>query len=273
MMPYVVSCLRRDLAEIKPDFIMATGDIASGSSRDAVFAARDLMDSLRIPYYPMVGNHESVSREGRGWFLEAFGARLPNRDNVYSLTHSGLHFCVLDAWWQWADGTLCPQSERPDMGIEEMSGPGAAWAIPPHQLAWLTDDLEAHAGMPTVVCTHYPAASIPVRMRHRGLRDAGHLENGVLFVDLLKRFPQVKVILSGHIHMHFIEPLNGLVQVVTGALPEYPVEYREVQVHKDRLEITTRTLSDTSFAARSLIPGREWTAGEPQDRTAVIPLD
>ena len=50
--------------------------------------------------------------------------------------------------------------------------------------------------------------------------------------------------------MHIIERVGGVAHIVTGSMPEYPCEYREVCVYPDRLEITTCELSDTSFAAR-----------------------
>ena len=271
MMPDVIGCLRRDLAELDPDFILATGDIASQQTRDAMFAARDLMDSLGFPYYPMGGNHDFMVEDSRQWFLEAFDARLPVRDTVYSVTHKDLHFCVLDAWWKWSDGGLCPFRENDanqtmDHTLED------EWAVPPHQFAWLEDDLRRHHGTPTVVAVHYPAVPIPARMRRPNMMDAGTLSNGALLIEFLQRYPQVKVIMSGHVHMHFIETQGRITQVVTASLPEYPVEYRDIHVYEDRLELYTRGLSDTSFARRSLIDGNEWTAGEESDRAATISL-
>ncbi|MBI4556160.1 MAG: metallophosphoesterase [Candidatus Hydrogenedentes bacterium] len=264
MMPDVISCLRRDLAELHPDFILATGDIASQHSRDAVFAARDLMDSLGYPYYPMGGNHDFTTEESRTWFTEAFWAHLPKGDTVYSFNHKNLHFCVLDPWWRWSDGSLCPFIPDPKTGI--------GWAVPPHQIEWLESDLAEHRFLPTVVATHYPAVQIPKRMQREPMMNAGSLDNGDLLSEVLERHKQVKAIFSGHLHMNFIVTRNGLTHIVTGSLPEYPVEYREVHVHEDRLELFTRGLGDKSFAARSLIEGKEWTAGEPRDRSTVIPL-
>ena len=272
MMPDVMRCLRRDLSRLKPDFILATGDLASDRTIDAMFAARDLMDSLGFPYYPMGGNHDFTSNETRAWFLDAFQHRLPVKDTVYSFTHKNLHFCVLDPWWVWQDNSLCPASEREIAEAQNRTLKGARWAVPPHQLAWLEDNLASHAHIATLVSLHYPAVPIPIRMKRPGMQDGGCLENGSLLVDVLHRYPQVKAIVSGHVHMHFIEDLGGLMHVTTGALPEYPTEYRDFQVYDDRVEVFTCGLSDTSFAARSLIPGNEWTSGEPQDRTAVISL-
>lgn len=272
MMPDVMRCLRRDLARLKPDFILATGDIASDRTIDAVFAARDLMDSLGFPYYPMGGNHDFASEETRAWFLEAFQHRLPIKDTVYSFTHKNLHFCVLDPWWMWHDNSLCPASEPKIADAQDRTLKGARWAVPPHQLAWLEEDLAAHQNVATIVSMHYPAIPIPARMKRPGMQDGGYLQNGDLVLEVVRRYPQVKAIITGHVHLHFIEDLGGLMHITTGALPEYPTEYRDFHVYDDRVEVYTCSLSDTSFAARSLIPGNEWTSGQPQDRTAVIPL-
>ena len=273
MMPEVIGCLGHDLAKLKPDFLLVTGDIANHQTRDTMFAARDLIDSLGLPYYPMGGNHDFVLKESRDWFLDIFQTHLPTNDTVYSFTHKNLHFCVLDPWWQWRDGTLSPSSERNIANPTQMSDRGSRWAIPPHQLAWIEDDLEANAALPTLVAVHYPAIPLPKRMRHPGVKDAGHLNNGCLLIELLRRYPQVKAIISGHVHMHFIERDGALTHIVTGAMPEYPAEYRDFGVYKDRIEIAACSLSDSSFAARSLIPGKEWTAGEEGDRVATIRLD
>jgi len=273
MMPEVIGCLRRDLAELKPDFLLVTGDIANHQTRDAMFAARDLLDSLGFPYYPMGGNHDFVIEESRDWFLEIFGSHLPVKDTVYSFTHKHLHFCVLDPWWKWQDGTLCAVSEKTVLDPTQVSATGSRWAVPPHELAWLEDDLAAHDSLPTLVALHYPAVPIPTRMLRPGVKDAGHLDNGDLLIELLERHRQVRAIISGHVHMHFVEAQDGLTHIVTGALPEFPTEYRDYQVYADRIEMRTCRLSDASLAARSLIPGKDWTAGEERDRTATLRLD
>lgn len=272
MMPEVMACLRKDLAKIKPDFILATGDIVSRQTRDAMFAARDLMDSLGFPYYPLGGNHDFVVDQSRNWFLEAFARHLPILDTVYSFDHKNLHFCVLDPWWMWSDGALCPVSEKAVAKELDISLKGARWGLPPHQFAWLESDLGANEDKHTIIAVHFPLLPIPERLRRPELKDGGHLENGEMLLELLEGFPQVKAVFSGHVHMHFIEHTGSLCHVVTGSLPEYPVEYRDVSVYDDRLEIVTLGLSDSTFAARSLIPNHEWTSGQAQDRSVTIHL-
>lgn len=272
MMPDVMRCLRRDLAKLQPDFILATGDLASRPTRDAMFAARDFMDWLGFPYYPMGGNHDFVVEKSREWFREAFHARLPSPDMHYAFDHENVHFCVLDPHWIWSDGSVHGYSEHYVSEVMHTENGRPHWIVPEAQLAWLEDDLKRNAAKPTVIASHYPAVPIPERTIRPGMRNSGELDNGAEVVELLKGHPQVRAIFSGHFHMNLVVQDEGLTHVITGALPEYPTEYREVCVYDDRMEVTSRGLSDPSFAARSLIPGNGWTAGQASDRVVTIPL-
>jgi len=273
MMPEVMACLGQDLRRLEPEFILATGDICSRQTREAMFEARDLMDSLGVPYFPVGGNHDFVLPESRAWFLEAFSRHLPHPRTVYSFDFRELHFCVLDPWWLWSDGTLSEVSEKSVAEKMDTTLKGARWAMPPGQLQWLENYLENHANTPTLIAVHYPAVPTPERMRRPNFMDGGCLENGRELLKLLRAYPQVRALFSGHAHLHFIEECEGIVQVVTGSLPEFPTEYRDIRVYDDRIEVSTLGLSDPAFARRSLIDGKDWTAGEAQDRAAVIPLD
>lgn len=272
MMPDVMACLAKDLALLAPDFMLLTGDIVSTQTREAMLEARDEVERLGIPYYPMGGNHDFVLDNSRAWFLEAFRPHLPAPRTYYSFDHKNLHFCVLDAWWMWSDGSLNEVSEASVVQDLDRSLEGARWAVPPHILHWLEEDLGAHRDVPTVIAVHYPVLPIPLRLHRPEFNNGGCLENGDLLLSCFANHPQVKAIFSGHVHLHFVERVGGLTQVVTGALPEYPTEFREVQVHEDRMEVRTVGLSDGEFAQRSLIPGKGWTAGEACDRNVVIPL-
>ena len=270
MMPEVMACLRRDLTQLRPEFLLVTGDICSHQTRAAMLEARDLMDSLGTPYYPMGGNHDFVQPESRTWFHEAFARRLPDNNTVYSFSCHNLHFCVLDPWWMWSDGSLSPVGEASVVQEQEVSLDNARWALPPEQFTWLEKDLKEHAGMPTVIAVHEPLLPPPPRMQQPGYKDSGALENGELLLTVLREYPQVCAVFSGHMHMNYIEHACGITQVVTSALPEYPTEIREVCVYLDRLVVRTLGLSDPTFAQRSLIEGKSWTRGEAQDRETII---
>lgn len=270
MMPEVMACLKKDLESLAPDFLLVTGDIVSHRSRDAVLRARDMLEALNVPYYPMGGNHDFHSMESRAWFMEAYAHRLPTPNTIYSFVHKNMRFCVLDPWWVWRDGALMPIAE-PDIAIQqEETLRDTRWALPPEQFVWLESVLEAFPEHPTCIASHYPIMPLPEHLYQPEYNFAGALENGELLSAVISKYPHVKAVFSGHVHTNAIAEHNGVVHVCTSALPEYPVEFREVVVFPDRMEIKTHGLSDRSFAQRSAIPSREYTSGLDSDRRAVI---
>ena len=272
MMPDVMACLKRDFTQLNPDFILATGDIVSTQTHQAMLEARDQMDQLGFPYYPMGGNHDFVVEESRDWFLEAFAHQLPVQSTVYNFKHNNLHFLVLDPWWKWGDDSLHPVSERAVAAEMETSLAGARWEIPQEQLDWIDITLAAAPHTPAIIACHYPLVPIPERLHRPDFKNGGFIHNGEEVCTRLRKHAQVKAVFSGHVHMHFIQEHHGLTHVCTGALPEFPTEYRSIEVTDDTLHIQTHPLSDPQFAERSLIPGKDWTQGTPQDRECIIKL-
>ncbi|MGI6139021.1 MAG: metallophosphoesterase family protein [Candidatus Hydrogenedentales bacterium] len=273
MMPDIMACLKRDLKTLNPDFLLVTGDIVSHNTREAVFHARNMLDTLGRPYYPAGGNHDFFSPESRGWFLEAYAHRLPTSNTVYSFTHKNLRFCVLDPWWLWRDGSMMPFKEIQDEGQEDEQEAPPRWALPPEQFVWLESVLSAFPKEPVCVVTHYPVFSLEERFSQPDYKFAGALENGDMLVSLLKRHHQVKIVFSGHAHTNAIMEYGEVMYVCTAALPEYPSEFRVVSVYDDHISIKTQGLSNQDFAKQSLIPGHEYTAGTAEDRSATIYFD
>jgi 3',5'-cyclic AMP phosphodiesterase CpdA len=272
MMREVMVCLSADLKALKPDFMLITGDVVSVQTREAMLSARTVLDSIGIPYYPMGGNHDFVLPESRTWFLEAFGGILPEPRSYYTFTHKNLRFCAMDPWWRWPDGSL--RAEAPRLAIDSMdeSLKGLYWALPEEQMLWLEGVLSRNQATPTAIAIHYPAVPTPGRLQKPDFHDGGMLENGPELMGMLAKYRQVRAVFAGHTHANFIERDGLVTHVTTGGLPEFPVEYRVVEVYEDRMEVKTCGLSDPSFAQRSLIPGHGYTSGAPADRATVIPL-
>lgn len=268
-MPDAIACLRRDLARLAPDFVLITGDIAAAQHRDAYFAARDLLDSFSVPYYPLAGNCDHAHEEGRRCFVEAFLPHLPGGDTHFTFTHNGLRFIALDPWWVRSDGSLAPHRVHPDSPLR--------WAVPPAQLQWLQKTLASDPNTPTVVACHYPVAE-PEPPPGASAPHRGGLEQADALLDILNAHPQVRLYLCGHAHRRHIQPLGGVLsrararQVVTAAFCEYPVEFRMIEVGETHLELTTAGLSTPRFAEESLVEANCWTAGGDEHRSLRLAL-
>ncbi|NLN92338.1 MAG: hypothetical protein GX130_03385 [Candidatus Hydrogenedens sp.] len=273
MMPEVMDCLRDDLQKINPDFLLLSGDIVSNTTRESVFQARDMVESLGFPYYPLGGNHDCYSRESRQWFLDAYAHRLPNKKTWYSFTHKQTGFYALDPWWMHPDGSLSPSAEKKAEAMQQFNLNNMRWALPKEQLLWLEEELASATEESVCIATHYPMLSVPDRLLQLGFKNAGSLENGKVIAEKIADFPKVRLVLSGHVHANTIQPYKGVYHVTTSSLPEYPVEFRVIEVHDDQWKITTQKLSDPSFAQRSLLAGHDFTAGLPEDRKLSIKIE
>ncbi|HNZ47277.1 MAG TPA: metallophosphoesterase [Candidatus Hydrogenedentes bacterium] len=272
MMPEVMACLKRDLQRLQPEFLIVSGDIVSHNTEEAVLQARDAIESLGFPYYPLGGNHDCYSLESRKWFTDAYAHRLPDSKTYYSFAHKNIRFFALDPWWVHNDGSLSPEADKNAAKRQQTNLNNMRWALPEEQFLWLIKELERTAEKTACAVSHYPFLPVPDRFRRPGYKFGGNLDNGKKISRELAAFPKMKMVLSGHIHTNSIQRFQGIYHVTTSALPEYPVEFRIVDVYRNRWEIKTQALSDSSFAERSLRPGHSYTAGTTRDRQATIYL-
>lgn len=155
---------------LRPDFIVASGDLISDESEESYRRLKSLLAPLRAPLHFMMGNHddraafrrvfrpdEPVSAE---WVCEAF-------------ERGGIRFLLLDS--------VLP-------GKVEGRLPG-------EQLHWLEDELTAHPDRPTWIFLHHQPLPVYVRWL-----DALGLQDPEEFLAVLNRHPQVGVVCYGHVH-------------------------------------------------------------------------
>lgn len=154
--------------EVKPDFIMFTGDLTHttddpGERRKRLGEFRDIVSGLQVKeIHFMPGEHDASLDHGAA-FKEFFGA------TNYAFDHKGIHFLVVD----------------------NVSDPGAS--IGDAQLDWIKADLAKQAmDAPIVVFTHRPLFDL-VPKWDWATRD------GAKAIDLLMPYANVTVF-YGHIH-------------------------------------------------------------------------
>jgi Icc protein len=183
----------------KPAFAVLGGDLTSPDLLDGskVWRADDYEPSYRLlqqlvsplpcPAYMLMGNHDH--REAFHRVMQT-DASLPDAAHYYSFGHQGHHFVALDS--------LVPG---------ESGG-----RVDAAQLDWLRADLAQHAAQPTIVFVHHHLWPIGVRwMDAMGLKNADELES------VLRRHPQVRWMICGHVHQDQHVERNGLTQLTTSA--------------------------------------------------------
>jgi len=174
-----------------------------------------LRDECSLPLEHCIGNHDvwgwdkqhsgTTGKEaawGKQRALDALGLSASYR----SFDQAGWHFVVLDS--------IFPDAEDTYIG-----------RLDDEQFAWLADDLAAcDPKTPVVIISHIPILSVayieffkesaakPSRLRIIKHTDAKRM------VDLFKRHPNVKLCISGHLHLLERLEYSGVTYICSGAV-------------------------------------------------------
>jgi 3',5'-cyclic AMP phosphodiesterase CpdA len=139
---------------------------------------------------------------GKRFAMDLFGMEKPYR----SFDRGSWHFVILDS-------------------VHEAGPTAYRGFLDDAQFEWLEGDLAANKAKPTLVLTHIPVLQACVLIADANPVETGtHLNphslvtNNFRVCDLFSRNPQVKVVLSGHIH--FVEDLRmpGPAHICSGAV-------------------------------------------------------
>jgi 3',5'-cyclic-AMP phosphodiesterase len=222
----LAACLRHAQGlKDPPQLILTGGDaVMEANSADAARAAaqadvwrRVWKAECSLPVEHCIGNHDvwgtsmkesrTTGREplwGKKWALDFFG--LTNR--YRSFDRAGWHFVVLDSTY--------PTSGRD----------GYIGRLDDEQFVWLSNDLAATpATTPVLVLSHIPILSIAA-MLYENQEKSGDWVIPASWVhmdarqikDLFRRHPNVKLCLSGHIHLADRVDYAGVTYVCNGAV-------------------------------------------------------
>ena len=151
------------------DLLLLTGDISGDGSPESYENLQNLLHPLQIPTYSVPGNHDcAIAME------EALNLRLFSRRK--SFERGGWNFILLN-------------SSVP----EQVHG-----YLSPEALDWLDYQLTIVDEKPTLIAIHHP----PFLVNSQWL-DGSRLQNADDFFAVVDRYPQVKLVICGHIHQEF----------------------------------------------------------------------
>ncbi|MDR9402373.1 MAG: metallophosphoesterase [Halothece sp. Uz-M2-17] len=174
---YSLQAVLEDVANVKPDHLLLTGDLAHHGTAKAYQNLLDLITPFNISATWLPGNHDCPETM------------------KHHLTHSLFsppHSLALGNWQILSLSTIT---------VPEGYGEGR---LPEESLAWLRSELET-THRPTVIALHQH----PVRIGIDWLDQMGVVNDQALLA-IIDPFPQVKVVLFGHIHHAFHHQRNGV---------------------------------------------------------------
>lgn len=143
------------------DFVLITGDISDDGDKLAMADAKKCFDLLHVPYYIIMGNHETKwSDSGCMAWKEIFGYER------FEFEHKGVHFLGFNT------GPLMRM---------------AYGHVVAQDMKWLKDCLDSYSKEePVIIVTHYPLLK-------------GDVDNWFQVTDLLRHY-NVRLCIGGHYH-------------------------------------------------------------------------
>ncbi|WP_166258942.1 3',5'-cyclic-AMP phosphodiesterase [Marinobacter salicampi] len=162
----VVAQVKQD--HFEPDLVLATGDLAQDGSELAYRAVSEQLARFSCPSVWLAGNHDSPI----------------NFNKAIAGTVSDQRHLVEGGWQIIALNSSVPGEVHGELANDE--------------LAFLDAALAKHPDLPALVTLHHH----PVDIGSEWMRNIG-LHDREAFWQVIDRWPQVKIVLWGHIHQEF----------------------------------------------------------------------
>lgn len=167
--------LLRSVAQINAtdsiDFVLVTGDLTDNGDRACMERVKSCLDLLKVPYYTVMGNHETKwSESGCTAFSDIYG------NERFQFMHKGFLFLGFNSGplMRMAYGHVVPQDIR-----------------------WMTAEMKkAGKDTPVILVTHYPMLE-------------GDVDNWYDVTDAVRPY-NVRLFIGGHYHRNLLLSYDGI---------------------------------------------------------------
>ena len=158
------------------DLLLLTGDLSGDSTSQSYSNLQNLLSPLFLPSYWLPGNHDDFTIMN-----EVLNLGLVSRRKCFE--RGGWNFVLLDS-----------------------SVPGEVHGyLRRETLEWLDLQLSMTGDQPTAIALHHPPFNI-----NSCWLDNSSLQNSEDFFAVLDKYPQVRLVLFGHIHQEFLTQRRGV---------------------------------------------------------------
>ena len=196
------------------DFVLFTGDLVDSATAENFYNFYSIVSKLKYPSLNTFGNHEFYGDMSKEQVLEIIRGYNPNYifdDTYYAFSpKTDFRIVVLDA---------NINNNRTSMG--EFSQ---------EQLDFLDKELYENQDKVVVIAMHHAPVEPFIAKEHS-------IVNAKEMTDILAKYNNPIIILSGHYHATKIRRIGNLVFVSTPSMVTYPMGFRHIKItnYKDRV--------------------------------------
>ncbi|MBR3604951.1 MAG: metallophosphoesterase [Candidatus Gastranaerophilales bacterium] len=231
------------------DFVLFTGDMVDSATDENFYNFYKLLSRLKYPSLNTFGNHEFYGDMTKEQVLEVVKGYNPNyifNDTYYAFSpKTDFRIVVLDA-------TIKDNKT-------------ATGELPKEQLLFLDNELALNQDKVVVIAMHHAPVEPFVAKEHA-------INNANEFNEILLKYKNPIVVLSGHYHATKIRQFGNLVFVSTPSMVTYPMGFRHIKItnYKDRVvynfDFLQTRLEDIKEDNRQSVISYATLAGFEKDR-------
>ncbi|MBQ4646925.1 MAG: metallophosphoesterase [Candidatus Gastranaerophilales bacterium] len=231
------------------DFVMFTGDMVDSATDENFYNFYNILSKLKYPSLNTFGNHEYYGDMTREQVLDVIKGYNPNyifNDTYYAFTpKSDYRIVVLDA---------NIENNKTSMG-----------EISQQQLQFLDKELFENQDKVVVIAMHHAPVEPFIAKEHS-------IANAKEMTDILAKYNNPIIVLSGHYHAAKIRRIGNLVFVSTPSTVTYPMAFRHIKItnYKDRVvydfDFMETRLEDIKEMNRQSVISYGTLAGLEKDR-------
>ena len=208
------------LEALGADIIVLPGDLVDPCTRRTITALAQVLSSVALPCYPIIGNHEPWSPGGESLFYHELG--LPD-EGFFTVRKNGARLLMLST---------------PTPGALHSSS---------RQIRWLKGELEASDAKEDVVLfSHF---SLLLHPCVQGPKNDGYqlLDNHKEIRRLISKFPNVRLFVAGHKNVPSMVIRDGVIHTLSPQLIQAPCGYDLLHLYGRGVRRTTYEIDEQHY--------------------------
>jgi 3',5'-cyclic AMP phosphodiesterase CpdA len=213
----------RGLNREKLDFVIFGGDNVElpGKNEENWQLFIDIAQSLSCPWNFVLGEQD-VS-----------GPLPVDRLDTYGRDWKGKGLAGSDSYWSYN-----PAKNVHLIGLDTSQPNQSIGLLPDSQLRWFENDLANNTQNFSIVVSHHPLLT-PTPFDSGGIWDDYICPQGASAREIMGNHPQVRLALSGHVHVSQIQQEKNVWYISSPSLAVYPCAYRIISVSPQSITVKT----------------------------------
>lgn len=230
------------------DFVMFTGDMVDTATQENYLEFYKTISKLEYPSLNAFGNHDFYGMD--------------KKTALETVKKYNLNYVFDNTYYAFS-----PKTDYRIIVLDATNGENTAnGKLSDEQLRFLDDELNQNQDKVVLIAMHHPSVEPFVSYDH-SILNANEIN------EILVKYTNPIVVISGHYHATKIRTIGNLVFVSTPSMVTYPMAFRHIKItnYKDRVhynfELIETNLKDIQEENKQSVISYAALAGMPKDRT------